>query len=241
MATLTEHMATLTAKLRNADPVSLRFRRGTGSVVVVAANGKDLRWPYAGQPVAPVGKRFWLPKPLTINNVPIIPREGDVLETTDRRFELVALGDDPPAAPGNADSAWRVNALDVTDAPRRDTILDIEIPDPEATRAASGNKDKTAHVIDTASVYATVTPESATETGSQAQMDRTFRVVMAARHVRGSARFAVRSGWLEDGRKADEAAERPNTPERVYLYVQSVTRDSASALEVTCLCRCVGG
>lgn len=219
----------LASKMRTANGVSGTYTRGAASVSLTVVPGKVIRWPYQGAAVPPVGKVFFLkPSEVTVSGTAVQPKDGDLLTVSGRDYEMVALADEPPAVKVDSGETWKTTWLDITDQRRRDTLVDLEIPDTAgATRAASGNKDKTDYTVSAADFYVTITPDSAGEQtkGGRLVQVRTFRVTMAARAVQASSRLRVKSGWLDGS----------------YLYVRGVTRESASGLETTCLCELVGG
>lgn len=245
MATAAASLLTMAATMRAQYPVTLRVRHGTQSAIVAGSFGKTLTWPYDGADFPPEGRVFWLPR-FEIANRDFRPREGTILvdQDTEDTYELVPFGAEPPCKYVHAEGVYKLHALCTTNSPRRGFTVDIEIPDPDATRAASGNKDKAAYIVASGcdDVPADIKATGGTEEvrGGKLVLVRSFEVRMAARSVRASARLRVKDGWLRDDYVAN-AADPDNPGDGPYLYVKVPSRESSGGLETLLICDMAGG
>lgn len=245
MATAAASLLTLAATNRAQWPVTLRVRHGSQSAVVEGSFGKTLSWPYDGADYPPEGRVFFLPR-FDMAGVDFRPREGTIVvdQTTEQTYELVPFGTEPPVKWIHAEEVYKLHALETTNSPRRGFLVDVEIPDPDATRASSGNKDKTAYTVAPGGddVPCDITATGGTEEvrGGKLVLVRSFEVRMAARSVRGSARLRVKGGWLREDYVA-AAADPDNPGDGPYLYCKVPSRESSAGLESLILCEMAGG
>jgi len=229
--------ATLAATLLDAMGVDAIFRYGPHAIPLQVVKGKPIYWPYDGARTPPTGLAIFVPPAsLVFGDRRVRPEEGHGIDLPDEnstpdkfsgeRFELVPLGDEPPARLIDSGTNWRCTCLETTFAPRRDTRVELQMPTSDRTPNKFGELDRNDYtrVAHLAAKIASDEGHKEPLGGKLVGVHR-FRVTVVGRPIALTARFKVLNGWLKDR----------------LLYVEAISRQSAEGLETEAICRMSGG